>query len=385
MNVYLDYNAGAPMRTEVWRAMTSAGADARLANASSSHFAGRAARAVLEEARGAVAALVGATAPEIVFTSGGTEANNFALRGARQGCTGGHIVTTAIEHASVLETCARLDADGVAITRVHVDRTGRVNPADVAAACRPDTVLISVGLANNEVGTVQSLRAIADIARRRGIPIHTDAVQAVGKIAVHVEALGVDLLSLSAHKLGGPQGIGALYIRNGIAITPLLLGGPQERDRRGGTENVIGALGFGVAAALAECGAQDEWDRQARLVDRLWRCIVRTIADVERNGATDGVVPNTLNLTFRGADADTLLIGLDLCGIAVSAGSACAAGSLEPSHVLLAMGRSAEEARAALRISLGQGTTDADVDALATALPSVVARSRGTDVRETGT
>lgn len=380
MAIYLDYNAGAPLRPEVWAAM-SAAAVAGLGNPSSTHAVGRGTRAALEEARASVGLLLGAPAAEVVFTSGGTEANNLALRGlcgpGRNGAPrGGHIVTTAVEHASVLETCAALARAGWEVTSVGVDDCGRVDPGAIAAALREDTVVVSVGLANGEVGTIQPVREIAAQTGARGIPLHVDAVQAAGKIPIDVRALAADLVAVSGHKLGGPHGIGALYVSNRLRPLPLLTGGPQERGRRAGTENVLGAVGFGAAARLAVMDLPVEAQRQAALVDRLWAHICRAVLDTRRNGPAIGGVPNTLNVTFQGADADALVIGLDLCGIAVSAGSACAAGALEPSHVLLAMGREPADARAALRISVGHGTTAADVDALAVALPAVVERSR---------
>lgn len=377
MGIYLDYNAGAPLRGEAREAMTQFAA-AHIGNPSSVHWAGRAARAALEAARAEVAALIGAASAEVVFTSGGTEANNLAIRGLLTERHDRHIVTTAVEHASVRETCESLLAEGYEVSYVGVDPDGRVDCAAVVDALRPDTGLVTIGAANNEVGTVQPITDIARETRRRNLPLHVDAVQAVGKVPVDVRALDVDLLSISAHKLGGPQGIGALYVRGGIRVGRQLWGGPQERHRRGGTENVMGAVGFGVAARLARQELADEPRRQAGLIARLWDGVTGVVCDVRRNTPALGVVPNTLNMSFPATDADALVIGLDLCGIAASAGSACAAGSLEPSHVLLAMGRAADEARAALRISVGTGTTEADIDQLVAALPGVLGRSRYT-------
>lgn len=375
VSIYLDYNAGGPLRAQVWEAMTIF-ANEHLGNPSSIHWAGRTARAALEEARAEVVALIGATSAELVFTSGGTEANNLAIRGVVGARRGGHIVTTAIEHASVRESCEGLLAEGCQVSYVGVDSAGRVDPAAVVKALRDETDLVTIGIANNEVGTIQPIPDIAREARRRNLPLHVDAVQAIGKIPVDVRALGADLLSMSAHKLGGPQGVGALYVRDGIALKRQVWGGPQERDRRGGTENVVGAVGFGMAARLARQELAYEALRQASLIARLWDGIRAAVPDVRRNTPTDDIVPNTLNVSFPDTDADALVIGLDLCGIAASAGSACAAGSLEPSHVLLAMGRSPEEARSALRISIGVGTTEADIDHCIAALPGVIERSR---------
>jgi cysteine desulfurase len=383
MRVYLDYNAGAPLVPEARRAM-AAYLDEATGNASSIHWAGRRARAALDEARTAVAGLIGAAPGDIVFTSGGTEANNLALRGAATANGGGHIVTTAIEHASVLDTCAALGAHGCETTRVGVDRLGRIDPDAVAAAIRSETVVVSVGLANHEVGTIQPVADVSGRAHARGVLVHVDAVQAVGKMSVSVDALGADLLTLSAHKLGGPPGIGALYVRPGVALRRQLTGGPQERERRAGTENVAGAVGFAAAAQVAGSRLASEGPRQAAMIGSLWTRIKAMTVDAERNGPAAGgaAVPNTLSVTFPGADADALVIGLDLEGIAVSAGSACDAGSLRPSHVLLAMGRSPADARSALRISIGPETTIGDLARLLDALAGVVARSRGATTAE---
>jgi cysteine desulfurase len=376
--IYLDYNAGAPVHPLVRDAMARA-TERPLGNPSSVHAAGRAARVLLEEARAAVAHLIGATPAEVLFVSGGTEANNLALGGMLGGTPARHLVTTTIEHASVLEPCAVLRAAGHAITYVAVDRAGRVAPGAVEDALRPETALVSVGMANGEVGVLQPIAEIGRRMRRRGVPFHVDAVQAAGRIPVAVDEIGADLLSLSAHKLGGPQGIGALYVRTGTELRRQIAGGPQERELRGGTENTIGALGFGVAARLARERIDTEAKRQAELVRSLWERIREIVPDASRNGpaAWDETAPNTLNVSFPGVDADALVIGFDLAGIAVSAGSACAAGSLEPSHVLLAMGRSAEEARAGLRISVGSATTRDELEAFLEALPAVVHHSRG--------
>jgi cysteine desulfurase len=325
-----------------------------------------------------VAALIDAEPGDVVFTSGGTEANNLALRGLPPVSARAHIVTTAIEHASILDTCAALARTGYEISRVGVDAFGRVDPEAVESAMRPDTTLVSLALANNEVGVIQPVAEISRATRARGVPLHVDAAQAAGKIPVSVDALGADLLTLSAHKLGGPQGIGALYVRPGIRLQAQLSGGPQERQRRAGTENVIGTVGFGAAARLAAAHLTSEAERQSALIERLWRDIQAAVPDAQRNGASPAEsVPNTLSVSFPGADADALVIGLDLWGIAVSAGSACDAGSLQPSHVLLAMGRSFVDARSALRVSIGYDTTADELARFVEVLPEVVARSRG--------
>jgi len=364
MRVYLDHNATAPLRPDARDAMLAfLGVPA---NASSAHREGARARSAVEAARAEVAALVGASPAEIVFTSGATEANNLALRGAGRN---GTIVAPAIEHASVLET-ARAVGD---LRLVPVDRNGRVVADDVVAAVDATTRVVSVGLANGEVGSVAPVAEIA--AAVRGTLVHSDAAQAAGRIPVDVGALGVDLLSLSAHKLGGPAGVGALYVRAGVTLTPELTGGPQERGRRAGTENVLAIVGFGVAARLAR---EEVSTRTTALVDRLWAGLRARVPGVVRNGPTDGArLPNTLNVRFPGASGESLLVLLDLAGIAVSLGSACAAGSAEPSHVLLAMGQDRAAARSGIRLSLGWSTTADDVDRVLDVLPHLVAQARG--------
>ena len=370
MRIYLDHNATAPLRPEVREAMLPFLGPP--ANPSSAHREGAGARSAVETARAQVAALVGAVPAEIVFTSGATEANNLALRGT---ATGRGIVTTAIEHASVLETAR---AVGAPVTVVPVDGEGRVDAERVVAACDAATRLVSVGLANGEVGSVAPVAAIAAGLRGRGILLHSDAVQAAGRIPVDVGALGVDLLSLSAHKLGGPAGIGALWVRRGVELAAQATGGPQERGRRAGTENVAAIVGFGVAAARAGAELAASAAAQARLVERLWTGLRARVPGVVRNGPAAGPrLPNTVNVSFPGAAGESLLVLLDLAGVAVSLGSACAAGAAEPSHVLLAMGRDRAAARSGVRFSLGPFTTTADVDRVLRLLPPLVAQARG--------
>jgi len=369
MRIYVDHNAGAPLRPEARAAMLDVLGPP--ANPSSAHREGARARSAVEAARAEVAALVGGTPAEIVFTSGATEANNLALRGS-----GGALVTTAIEHASVLETARDLADAGRELTIVGVDGEGRVAAEDVVAAARPGVV--SVGLANGEVGSVAPVATIAAALRPRGILVHTDAAQAAGRLPLDVSALGVDLLSLSAHKIGGPPGVGALWIRRGVALIAQLTGGAQERGRRAGTENVPGIVGFGVAARLALAERAASAAASEALVARLWSGIAARIPHAVRNGPTSAPrLPNTLNVGFPGCAGESLLVLLDLAGIAASLGSACAAGSTEPSHVLLAMGREREAARGGLRLSFGPGSTDADVDRLLDVLPRLVAQVRG--------
>jgi cysteine desulfurase len=363
--VYLDHNSTSPVDPAVLEAMLPWLGE-RFGNPSSAHRLGSEARGAVEDARERIAALIGAAPREIVLTSGGTEANNLALAGAR---VAGGVVTTAIEHSSVLEPLAAGAAHGV--TLLAVDGEGRVDPARVEEAIGPQTALVSIGWANNEIGTIQPIAAIGAACRRRGIPLHSDAVQAAGKIPVGCAA--ADMLSLSAHKLGGPKGAGALWVRDGVALGPLLRGGPQERQRRAGTENVAGIVGFGAA-----CERAGERLRAAarveRLRDDLWRAFA-DLPDVVRNSPAQGCLPNTLNLSARGRSADALVAALDLEGFAISAGSACASGAAEPSHVLRALGRDEAAARDALRFSLGPESTAADVAGAAAALRRVLARA----------
>jgi len=376
MRTYLDHNAGAPLRSEVRDAMlVFLGPPA---NPSSAHREGARARTAVEEARAAIAALVGGRPAEIIFTSGATEANNLALRGVlATRPAGAGLVTTAIEHASVLETASALAHAGAALAVVPVDREGRVATDAVMAACEDRHALVSVGLANGEVGSIAPVAEIARALAGRSVVVHTDAAQAAGRLPLDVGALGVDLLSLSAHKLGGPAGVGALWVRRGIAVAPQQSGGPQERGLRAGTENVAGIVGFGVAAALARAELDAAAAHMAALTERLWAGIRGRVPVAVRNGPLGGPrLPNTLNVSFPGCAGESLLVLLDLAGIAVSLGSACAAGAAEPSHVLLAMGRDTEAARGALRLSVGPGTTPGEVDRVLDVLPRLVAQVR---------
>src|SRR5438093_11952412 len=373
MRIYLDHNAGAPLRPEAREAMLRfLGTPG---NPSSAHREGARARGAVEAARAEVAALIGAGPAEIVFTSGATEANNLALRGVVRAPAG--LVTTAIEHASVLETARALAAEGVRLTVVPVDGDGRVAADDVVAACAPGTALASVGLANGEVGSVAPVAAIAGGLRGSGVRLHTDAAQAAGRMPIDVRALGVDLLSLSAHKLGGPGGVGALWVRRGVRVRSELTGGPQERQLRAGTENVAAIVGFGVAARLARSEQLEAGARMSALVERLWMGLRARLPDVMRNGpAAPPRLPNTLNVSVPGCTGESLMVLLDLAGVAVSVGSACVAGAAEPSHALRAMGRDSEAARAGLRLSLGPTTSTADVERVLDVLPELVAQVR---------
>ncbi len=368
---YFDHNATTPLASEVLEAMTSCLGQV-YGNASSIHHFGQAAKQRLEAARRQVAALAGASPAEIVFTGGGTEADNMAVLGVARRTSGArHIITSAVEHPAVMAACAQLEREGVAVTRLPVDSNGLVDPDDVRRALRPETVLVSVMHANNELGTIQPVREIARIAHEAGVPVHSDAVQAFGKIPAAVKDLEVDLYSMSAHKIYGPKGVGALYVRKGTALAPLTFGGHHERDRRPGTENVPGAVGFGAAAALPRDG-----DRIAGLRDRLERAILDRIPGAGVNGAGAPRTPNTTNIYFDGVDGEAMVIALDLRGFALSTGSACSSGAITPSHVLTAIGLPPERARSSLRFSLGESNTAEQIDALVDAVEASVAHLR---------
>lgn len=376
--VNLDHNAGGRIRAEVAEAVAEV-LRADLANPSSVHGAGRRARSIVEEAREAVAALVGARASEVVFTSGGTEANATAIAGAL--APGGHAVSTAIEHASVLRSLEAGRAAGASTTLVGVDRDGRVDPAAVASALRPETTLVSIGWANGEIGTIQPVAAVAAavraacLARGAGVFVHSDAVQATATVEIDLPTSGVDLLALSGHKLGAPTGTGALIVRTGAALRPLLAGGGQERERRAGTENVPGIAGFGVAARLALVERRDWALRAVELREALWSRLSSAAGPVVRLGRHDGLAA-TLAVAFPGLRGDALVVALDLEGVAASAGSACAAGAAEPSHVLRAIGLEDGVARGAVRLSFGPSFREADIGPAVAAIARVVARGR---------
>lgn len=365
--IYLDYAATTPLDARVLAAMQPYQTEF-YGNPSSLHSFGQAARRAVARAREQTAALVGASSDEVFFTSGGTESDNWALRGIaeeqRAAGRGAHIVTSTIEHAAVRESCRHLEACGFSVTEVPVDGEGRVDPAAVEAALRADTVLVSIMTANNEVGTIQPIAEIGAVVRARGIPFHTDAVQAAGHIPLDVNVLNVDALSFSAHKFCGPKGIGALYLRRGTKIMPLICGGAQERDLRAGTENTAAIVGCGCAAEIAnvEMGAEDE---RLRAYTQLLREKLEAVDGIAFHGAQDKRLAGILNFGIRGFSQDTLLIRLDLAGFAVSAGSACSAGATRPSHVLTAMGLSSEEAKCAIRVSCGRATERAEILAFA--------------------
>lgn len=385
--VYLDHSATTPADPRVVEAMLPYLTE-KFGNASSVHFFGQEARAAVDRARREVAALVGARANEIVFVSGGTEANNLAIRGiteasgSKASASGkGHIITTGIEHSSVRGISEELEKRGWEVTRLPAYEEGIVRVDDVRAALRPDTVLISVMLANNEIGTLQPIEEIGALVREerdrgRALWLHTDAVQAAGRVPVNVETLGCDLLSLSAHKLYAPKGTGALFVRRGVRLIPQNVGGHQEREKRAGTEGVPGIVAFGVAAKLAreEITERSEHDRQLR--DKFETGVTRRIEDIVFNGDRAQRLPHLSNISFRFIEGEGLLISLDLQGIAVSTGSACSSGTLEPSPVIRALGRNEELARGAIRFSFGKDNTEQDVDRVLEVLPRVVEKLR---------
>ena len=375
--VYFDNNATTPLAPEVFEVMRPYLLE-NYGNASSIHWFGQRAKAGVEKAREQVARLLNARSSEIVFTSGGTESDNAAILGIVEAARGErkHVVTTAIEHPAVLSTAKALEKRGVSVTYVRVGASGVIDPADVLTALRPETVLISVMHANNELGTIQPLEEIGRMARERDIYFHTDAVQSIGRIPLDVEKLGADLLALSAHKLNGPQGVGALYVRKGTILRPLLHGGHHERDRRPGTENVAGIVGLGAAAEMARAHLAEEHRRVAALRDRLEAGVLSSVPRVAVNGDRTHRVPTTTNLMFDYIEGEGLVIAMDLRGIACSTGSACSSGSLEPSHVLSAIGRKPEQARASIRFSLGRFNTDEEVDVALKILPGVVEQLR---------
>ena len=378
MRVYFDHNATTPVDPAVVDALAIILRD-EFGNPSSVHHFGQQAKARLDDARTAVASLINGDPSEVVFTSGGTEADNFALRGVAEALepTGRrHLIASGIEHEAVLNTLKALARRGWRTTILPVDASGIVVPAELKAALGDDTALVSVMHANNEIGTIQPIADLARLAHEQGALFHTDAVQSVAKVPVNVQTLGVDLLSLSAHKFNGPKGAGALWIKRGTRVAAILTGGRHERNRRAGTENVPGIVGLGVAARLAVRKLQTEGERLGAMRDRLEQAVLERVSGTAINGDRARRVPNTTNISFEGVEAESLLIGLDLEGFAVSTGSACSSGTLEPSHVLRAMGLSAHRTQNSIRISLGAGNTDEQVDLLLDKLPGIVSRLR---------
>ncbi len=370
MRIYLDHNAGAPLRPAAREAMARFISGGGQGNPASVHFSGQHARRLMEQARTQIASLIGAPSRSIVFTSGGTESNNLAIFGAAQGVARRRIVTSTIEHSSIIAPIVELERRGFEVARIAVDRNGRILLDAALALIDENTALVSLGLANAEVGTIQDLRAISPAARRAGAIFHIDAAQAVGRMPVAVEDSGCDLMTVSAHKIGGPAGIGALYVRPGCALAAQLRGGPQEAGMRAGTPNLCGVVGFAAAAQETMACMRDE-QRIAMLARTLLRRLESAVCGLGLNGPRDGRIENTLNLTFPAVLGESLLIALDLEGIEISMGSACAAGAVEPSHVLMAMGRSAAEARSSVRLSLGWSTTPQEIERAAEVIPRV--------------
>lgn len=380
--VYLDHNATTPLHPEVIKEMIEA--MGTFGNPSSMHDYGRQARALVETSRETVAAFIGALPEEIIFVGSGSEGNNTVL--SIIGCPvsncsceclhKNHIVTTAIEHPCILETAKCLRSRGTKVTFVGVDHHGKINLDELRTSITEQTGVVSVMMANNEIGTIQDIKEIAKIVHEKGALFHTDAVQALGKFPIDVHQLGVDFLTMSAHKIYGPKGVGALYVRRGVQFCPLIRGGHQERGRRAGTENTLGIVGLGKAVEMRKIEMQEEAERILRLKNKLKEGIQATIPDVWFNGHPTDCLPGTLNVSFEGAEGESILLYLDLEGIAVSTGSACASGSLDPSHVLLATGIPVERAHGSIRMSLGRENTDADVDYVLSKLPGVIEKIR---------
>jgi cysteine desulfurase len=373
--VYLDHNASTPVHPEVLAEMLPYFSE-HFGNPSSIHAFGRATRDAMETARQRIAAFLKVARDEIVFTSGGTESDNLAVKGVAAARGAGHIITSKIEHHAVLRTCQMLERQGFAVTYVPVDEHGLVDPDDVRRAVRPDTILVSIMHANSEVGTIQPVEEIGRIARARGVAFHVDAIQTVGKIPVDVEAMGIDLLAFSGHKIYGPKGIAGLYIRKGTKMVSIQHGGEHERRRRAGTENVAGVVGLGKALEVRGRDMTEEAVRVATLRDRLTEGIQRRLPDVRLNGHPTRRLPGTANLGFRHVESESIVLGLDLKGVGTSAGSACTSGNVEPSHVLVAMGLPLDWAMGAVRFSLGRSTTADDIDYVVDAVEPIVTRLR---------
>ena len=375
--IYLDHNASTQVRPEVLEAMLPYFGE-HYGNASSVHAFGQEARAAIEDARAQVASFLNASPGEIVLTGGGTESDNLAVIGGAHACAskGRHIVTTLIEHDAVRQAADFLEAEGYEVTRVAPGPDGRVLPEGVDQAIRKDTILVSVMASNNETGVIQPMAEIGAVCAKRGVPFHTDAVQAAGKIPIDVAAWQVTLATITAHKFYGPKGAGALYVRRGFKCTPMQVGGEHERGRRAGTENTPAIVGLGKACELATAEMAVATPRIAALRDRLEAGLMERIPQIVRHGAASARVCNTAHISFVGAEGEHLILSLDMKGIAVSSGAACKAGSSHPSHVLLAMGVSAHVAQSAVRFSLGRCTTDAEIDKVLEVVPGVVEKLR---------
>jgi cysteine desulfurase len=373
--IYLDHNASTPVHPEVLAAMLPYFGEV-YGNPSSVHAFGRAARDAVDDARATIARFLGARPEDIVFTSGGTESDNFGVKGLALARGRGHLITSRIEHHAVLRTCEALEGQGFDVTYLPVDDQGRLDPDDVKRALRTDTLAISVMHANSEVGTIQPIAEIGAIAREHGVPLHVDAVQTVGKVPIDVDAMGIDLLSFTGHKFYGPKGAGGLYVRRGTKMVAVQHGGEHERRRRAGTENVAGIVGLAAAIDVRSREMGAEAERLSALRDRLWEGIRARIPESRLNGAHAARLPGTANIVFRHVESESIVLGLDLKGVAVSAGSACTSGNVEPSYVLVAMGIPIDWAMGAVRFSLGRSTTAEDVDYVVEAIEPIVARLR---------
>ena len=374
-SVYLDHNASTPVHPDVLQAMLPYFSE-RFGNASSVHGFGREAREGLETAREQIAGFLRVSKDEIVFTSGGTESDNLGIKGIAAAKRAGHIVTSQIEHHAVLRTCETLETQGFTVTYLPVDEYGMVRPEDLEKAIRPDTILVSLMHANSEVGTLQPMNEIGRITRGHGVPLHVDAVQTFGKVPIDVNAFGIDLLSFSGHKIYGPKGVAGLYIRKGTKMAAVQHGGDHERRRRAGTENVAGLVGFGKAVEVRGREMAGEAVRLAGLRDKLWEGIRARVEEVRLNGHPTLRLPGTCNMCFRNVESESIVLGLDLKGIATSAGSACTSGSVEPSYVLVAMGLPLDWAMGSVRCSLGRSTTTEDVDYVLEAVVPLAAKLR---------
>ena len=374
--IYMDYSATTPMRKEVLEAMMPY-MSTEFGNPSSIHWFGRNAKKAMEDARARIAAAIGAAEPgEIIFTSGGSEADNLAIWGVMETYGKKHLITSAVEHHAVLDTAKILEKEGYDLTVLPVDEYGMVDPEAVRKAIRPDTGLVTIMYGNNEIGTVEPIGEIAAICKEKGVFFHTDAVQAVGHIPVNVKALGVDLMSFAAHKFYGPKGIGGLYVRKGIRLEPQITGGAQERKRRAGTENVAYIVGMAKALELAVAELPEEIKHLSTLRDRLIKGLTERIPEIKLNGHPIKRLPGNVNISYRYVEGESLLLHLDINGIAASSGSACTSGSLEPSHVLMAIGLSHEIAHGSVRMSLGKFNTEEDVDRVLEVFPGIVAKLR---------
>jgi len=375
--IYMDHNATTPVHPAVLEAMLPYFREI-FGNASSVHSFGREARVAMEEARDKIAEFIGAQPREIILTSGGTESDNFAIEGAayENSKKGKHIITFNIEHHAVLNTCKHLETHGFELSVLGVDRHGLANLDELREAIRDDTSLITIMHANNEIGTIEQLQEISNIAKEHGIILHTDAAQTVGKIPVNVDELGVDLMSISAHKLYGPKGVGALYVRRGTRVEPLVRGGHHERNRRGGTENVPGIVGFGKAIEVAASDIEEEGKRLWNLTEKLRTGLQERLEYIYPNSHPTERLPATINISFDFLEGESIVLNLDMKGIAVSTGSACTSGSLEPSHVLVALGLPPATAQGAIRFSMGRSNTEADVDYILEELPPIIKRLR---------